>query len=83
MAALSSIKSLDDLKGKKVGTVGGSSTDYLWVLVAKKLDVPESAFDVVPMPPPELVPSLDRGDIQAFFCLGALGVAGGRDIGQG
>jgi NitT/TauT family transport system substrate-binding protein len=67
MAARSGIKSLSDLQGKKVGTVGASSTDYLWVLVAKKLNVPESAFDVIPMTPPELVPSLDRGDIQAYF----------------
>jgi NitT/TauT family transport system substrate-binding protein len=68
MAALSPIKSLNDLKGKKVGTVGGSSTDYLWHLVAKKLDAPDSAFEMVSIPPPELVPSLDRGDIEAFFC---------------
>src|SRR5262245_23146196 len=67
MAARTSIKSLSDLQGKKVGTVGGSSTDYLWVLLAKKLNVAESAFDVIPMTPPELVPSLDRGDIQAYF----------------
>ncbi len=67
MATLNEIKSLDDLKGKKVGTVPGSTTDYLWVLLARKLNVPESSFDVVPMPPPELVPSLDRRDIQAFF----------------
>jgi NitT/TauT family transport system substrate-binding protein len=67
MAARTNIKSLADLKGKKVGTVGGSTTDYLWVLTAKKLGVPETAFDIVPMPPPELVPSLDRGDIEAYF----------------
>jgi NitT/TauT family transport system substrate-binding protein len=67
MAALSNIKSMSDLVGKKVGSVGGSSTDYLWAMVSKKLNVPESAFDVVPMGPPELVPSLDRGDIQAYF----------------
>jgi NitT/TauT family transport system substrate-binding protein len=67
MAALTSIKSLSDLPGKKVGTVGGSSTDYLWVMVAKKLNLPETAFDLIPMTPPELVPSLDRGDINAFF----------------
>jgi NitT/TauT family transport system substrate-binding protein len=68
MAALTSIKSLEDLKGKKVGTVGGSSTDYLWALVAKKLGVPEDTFNLVPVAPPELVPALDRGDVQAFFC---------------
>jgi len=68
MAALTEIKSLDDLKGKKVGTVGASTTDYLWYLLAKKLNVPESTFNVVSMSPPELVPSLDRHDIDAYFC---------------
>jgi NitT/TauT family transport system substrate-binding protein len=68
IAALTAIKSLDDLKGKKVGTVGGSSTDYLWDLVAKKLGTPPGGIELVAIPPPELVPSLDRGDIQAFFC---------------
>jgi NitT/TauT family transport system substrate-binding protein len=67
MAARTTIKTLSDLQGKKVGTVGGSTTDYLWVLTAKKLDVPESAFDLISMPPPELIPSIDRGDIQAYF----------------
>jgi NitT/TauT family transport system substrate-binding protein len=67
MAALTSITSLSDLKGKKVGTVSGSSTDYLWALVAKKLEIPESGLDVVGVTPPELVPALVRGDVQAFF----------------
>lgn len=67
MAALTQIKTLEDLKGKRVGTVAGSSTDYLWALVAKKLKIPETGLDIVPVTPPELVPALDRGDIQAFF----------------
>jgi NitT/TauT family transport system substrate-binding protein len=67
MAALSLIQSLSDLKGKKVGTVSGSSTDYLWALVAKKLGIPESNLDIVGVTPPELVPAIVRGDIQAFF----------------
>jgi NitT/TauT family transport system substrate-binding protein len=67
MAARNDIKTLSDLRDKKVGSVGGSSTDYLWVRLAAKLNLPESAFDVIPMTPPELVPSLDRGDIQAYF----------------
>lgn len=68
MAALSTITSLDQLEGKKVGTVGGSTTDYLWMLLARKLSVPASKFQLLSIPPPELVSSLDRGDIQAFFC---------------
>lgn len=67
MAAVTSIKSLADLKGKRVGTVSGSSTDYLWALVAKKLGIPESGLDIVGVTPPELVPALVRGDVQAFF----------------
>jgi NitT/TauT family transport system substrate-binding protein len=67
MAALTAITSLSDLKGKKVGTVSGSSTDYLWALVAKKLDIPESGLDIMGVTPPELVPALVRGDVKAFF----------------
>lgn len=67
MAALTSIKSLEDLKGKRVGTIAGSTIDYLWALVAKKLNVPESALNTVPVTPPELPAALDRGDVQAFF----------------
>lgn len=68
IAAQTSITSLADLKGKRLGTVGGSSTDYLWGLVAKKMAVSPASLDLVSIPPPELVSSLDRGDIQAFFC---------------
>jgi len=67
MAALTSITSLAGLKGKKVGTVSGSSTDYLWALLARKLEIPESGLDIVGITPPELAPALVRGDIQAFF----------------
>jgi NitT/TauT family transport system substrate-binding protein len=67
MAALNSIKTLEDLKGKRVGTVAGSTIDYLWALVAKKLDIPDSALNTVPVTPPELPAALDRGDVQAFF----------------
>jgi ABC-type nitrate/sulfonate/bicarbonate transport system substrate-binding protein len=67
IAAHTSIKSLADLKGKKLGTIGGSSTDYLWTLVARKMNEPEKSLNLVAVPPPELIPALDRGDIQAFF----------------
>jgi NitT/TauT family transport system substrate-binding protein len=67
MASLTSLKTLADVKGKKLGTVQGSTTDYLWALVAKKLNVPESELGITPVSPPELPAALDRGDIQAFF----------------
>jgi NitT/TauT family transport system substrate-binding protein len=67
MVAYKSIKTLEDLKGKKLGTIAGSTIDYLWALVAQKLNVPESALDLIPVTPPELPAALDRGDVQAFF----------------
>jgi ABC-type nitrate/sulfonate/bicarbonate transport system substrate-binding protein len=67
MAALNSIKSLSDLKGKRLGTVAGSTIDYLWALVANKLNVPESDLNLIPVTPPELPAALDRNDVQAFF----------------
>jgi len=67
VAARTTIKSAPDLRGKKVGTVGGSTTDYLWTLLAKRYGIPESELQIVSIPPPELIPSLDRGDIQAFM----------------
>lgn len=67
MAALNSIRSLEDLKGKRVGTIAGSTIDYLWTLVARKLNIPESDLNIVPVTPPELPAALDRGDVQAFF----------------
>lgn len=67
MAVRTPINSFADLRGKKVGSVGGSTTDYLWALAAKKYGVPESELQILSIPPPELIPSLDRGDIQAFM----------------
>lgn len=67
VAARTSIASPTDLRGKKVGTVGGSTTDYLWTVLAKHYRIPESELQLVSVQPPELIPSLDRGDVQAFM----------------
>jgi ABC-type nitrate/sulfonate/bicarbonate transport system substrate-binding protein len=68
IAAHTSIKTLPELKGKRVGTVGSSTTDYLWALLIKKLNIADSEINIIPVTPPELPAALDRGDIQAFFC---------------
>jgi NitT/TauT family transport system substrate-binding protein len=68
IAAHTSIKTLPELKGKRVGTVASSTTDYLWALLLKKLDIADSEINITPVTPPELPAALDRGDIQAFFC---------------
>ena len=67
VAARTTINSATDLRGKKVGTVGGSTTDYLWSVLARRYGIPESELHLLPVQPPELIPSLDRGDIQAFM----------------
>jgi ABC-type nitrate/sulfonate/bicarbonate transport system substrate-binding protein len=67
LAARTSIRSPADLRGKRVGTVAGSTTDYLWTLLAKRYSIPENELQLVSVQPPELIPSLDRGDIQAFL----------------
>jgi NitT/TauT family transport system substrate-binding protein len=68
IAAHTSIKTLPELKGKRVGTVASSTTDYLWALLIKKLNIADSEINITPVTPPELPAALDRGDIQAFFC---------------
>jgi NitT/TauT family transport system substrate-binding protein len=67
VAARTSINGPTDLRGKKVGTVGGSTTDYLWSVLARRYGIPENELHLVPVQPPELIPSLDRGDVQAFM----------------
>ena len=67
IAASTSIKTLPEVQGKKLGTVAGSTIDYLWALVAQKLNIAESALNLFPVTPPELPVALDRGDVQAFF----------------
>lgn len=67
VAARTSINGPVDLRGKKVGTVGGSTTDYLWTVLAKRYGIPENELHLVSVQPPELIPSLDRGDVQAFM----------------
>ena len=67
MAASTSIRTLPEVQGKKLGTVGGSTIDYLWALVAQKLNIAEFALNLLAVTPPELPVALDRGDVQAFF----------------
>lgn len=62
----SPIKDLDDLKGKTVGTFpGATSVSLARLAVATTLDPKEVAFTEIP--PPNLVPALASGKIDAFF----------------
>jgi len=67
----SSIKSIEDLKGKKVAAVIGSGTYALFKALMKEdynLTVgpdPEYDVQVVNMPPPNVIDALARGDVDA------------------
>jgi ABC-type nitrate/sulfonate/bicarbonate transport system substrate-binding protein len=61
----------DDLKGKKVGYLIGSSTDWYaskyFAAFGLKAGASPDAVELVNISAPEWIPALQRGDIQAFF----------------
>jgi len=75
----SSIKDLQGLKGKTIGTFpGATSVSLARLAVATQVDPKEVTFTEVP--PPNLVPALAAGKIDAFFTpepLGMIAVAQG------
>ena len=54
-------KTISDLNGKKIGTTRGSNTEYFTEALMKKADQGRSAN----VSPPDIVPALARGDIDA------------------
>ena len=60
-----------DLRGKKVGMLVGSSTDWYSTKYLKAFDLEEGAgsdaVELVSIGAPEWIPALERGDIAAFF----------------
>jgi ABC-type nitrate/sulfonate/bicarbonate transport system substrate-binding protein len=61
----------DDLRGKKVGYVAGSSTDWYASKFLKafglKAGTGPDSVELLNISAPEWIPALQRGDIQAFF----------------
>lgn len=68
MAAKTDIKTLADLRGKKIGvTLGNASESYLYdALKHFKLNPDDFKSSIVNVEPPEMVAAIERGDIQAF-----------------
>ena len=60
------IKAPADLKGKKVGVVGGTSSEFQMGRYLAQGGLTMNDVEVVKADPPELVAALGRGDIQAF-----------------
>jgi len=71
LIANANIKNAQDLKGKKLGYVTASSTDwyaskYLAAFGLKQGNPPDGVT-LVNIPAPEWIPAMERGDIQGFF----------------
>src|SRR5579859_909291 len=62
----SDIKTPADLKGKKVGIVGGTSSEFQMGRYLAQGGLTMTDVEVIQADPPELVAALGRGDIQAF-----------------
>ena len=71
LIALSNVKTPQDLKGKKVGLLTGSSGDWYaskyFNAFGLKEGPPPDGVTIVNVAAPEFIPALQRGDIQAFF----------------
>lgn len=71
LIAAGNIKAPGDLKGKKVGMLVGSSTDWYaskyFSAFGLKEGAPPDGVTLVNIAAPEWIPALQRGDIQAFF----------------
>lgn len=62
----SDIKSLDDLKGKRIGVSTGTGGELFWTALLDKRRVPADGFRRVQVEAPEMVAAFERGDIDAF-----------------
>jgi len=56
-----------DLKGKKIATLPGTNSDYFMYIFLEKNGLNPKDVQIVSLPPPEMVSSLIRGDIDAYF----------------
>ena len=66
MYAKSAIKSPADLVGKKVGITMGTISEWYLAMYAEKFGVPYDKIQKLNVAPPEWLPALSRGDIDAF-----------------
>jgi ABC-type nitrate/sulfonate/bicarbonate transport system substrate-binding protein len=62
----SAIKKPADLVGKKVGVTMGTTSELYLGLYAAKFGIPYEKITIVNVAPPEWIPALNRGDIDAF-----------------
>jgi NitT/TauT family transport system substrate-binding protein len=56
-----------DIYDKKIGTLPGTNSDYFMYNFLEANGIKQQDVQIVSMPPPEMVSSLTKGDIDAFF----------------
>lgn len=61
-----SIKSAQDMKGKKIGVLLGSTSEYFIQKFLAKAGMTMSDIDAINLTPAEMITGLDRGDIDGF-----------------
>jgi len=66
IVAKNTIKSPGDMKGKKVGVLRGSTSEYFTKLYLAKGGMQPSDIEMINLRPAEMVTGLARGDIDAF-----------------
>lgn len=60
------IKTPADLKGKKIAVTVGTAAEYVMDQFLQNNHIPKSAVTVISLPPPDTVPAIVRGDVDAI-----------------
>jgi ABC-type nitrate/sulfonate/bicarbonate transport system substrate-binding protein len=68
IVARNDIKTVEDLKGHKIGITPGTASESLWLAVLKKYNLNPADYknNLVTLEAPEMVAAIQRGDIDAF-----------------
>ncbi|NNM70877.1 ABC transporter substrate-binding protein [Enterovirga aerilata] len=59
-------KTLDELKGKKIGVAKGTGGEAFWLAMLQNKGLKATDFQVVQVEAPEMIAALERGDIVGF-----------------
>lgn len=60
------IRTMEELKGKRVGVARGTGSETFWLSVVSKLNLNPADYTIVNVEAPEMVAALERGNIDAF-----------------
>lgn len=60
------VKSVDDLKGKRIGVAQATGSETFWLSVLKNRNLKAEDYIIVNVEAPEMVAALERGNIDAF-----------------